>query len=171
MKEEGKRIIYCLSKKMIIALFVYYFLLMIIGGGVTILIARNITTGVRQEDILLETFGASLAVSVMLCGMRYVKKLYKACLMQKIQMKADICDYIGNMAYFLFRPLFACAFAVIMIFALLSGMFVVTGALDYILNEKFLYLCVILSSFLGYSVGKVLDRFEHTSDKTIVSFK
>ena len=54
-----------------------------------------------------------------------------------------------------------------MIFMLLSGMFIVTGNLDYILNIKFVYLCVVLSSFLGYSVGDLLDKFEKVSKKQI----
>ena len=53
---------------------------------------------------------------------------------------------------------------------LLSGMFVVTGNLDYILNEKFVYLCVVLSCFLGYSVGDMLDKFEKFSKEKVSNF-
>ena len=54
-----------------------------------------------------------------------------------------------------------------MIISLLSGMLVIIGNLDYIINEKFLYLCVILSSYIGYSIGHVLDKFEISSQEKI----
>lgn len=68
---------------------------------------------------------------------------------------------------FVSRPLYAFVFSIISIYCLLSGLFIVTGNVDYIINEKFLYLCAIISSFIGYSVGHVLDRFETISQEQI----
>ncbi len=73
------------------------------------------------------------------------------------------------MAYFLFRPLFSIVFVVVMIVCLLSGMYTVTGVLDYILNDKFIYLSMIISSFIGYSIGNFMDNFQKISDKKITS--
>jgi len=171
MDEEKEKIVYGLSKKMIIFLFIYYFILMLLGGGVVIVIMHIIECYDVYEYIIVLAFAISISVSCMLCSMRYVKKLYKACVGKQIQVKIDIIEGIGNMAYFLFRPLFACTFVILMIIALLSGMFAITGSLDYVLNEKFIYLCAVLSGFVGYSVGRTIDRFEHTSDKAVMSFK
>ncbi len=78
---------------------------------------------------------------------------------------------IGTMAYFLFRPLVACVFSILLLFALLSGMTVVTGAVDYILNERFVYLSAVLSGCMGFSVGKYLDQLEKTSEEIVLNKK
>lgn len=165
--KKSDNLIYSLSKKMLIFLFIYYFIILISGGIFSIIIACSLMKGVNQDQIVIQAFGVSIAVSGMLCSVQYIKRLYKACLTDRIQISDDVIKYIGNITYFLFRPFFALAFSVVMVFMLLSGMFVVTGNLDYILNEKFVYLCVVVSSFLGYSVGNLLDRFEKISEEKV----
>ena len=166
---KSDRLIYYLSKKTVIVLFIYYFFLLIGGGIVTIYIAVALMKSVSQIQILKMSFVASLAVSGMLCSVQYIKRLYKACLTDRIISCNDAIKCIGNVAYFVFRPFFAFAFSVVMVFALLSGLFVVAGNLDYILNEKFVYLCVVVSGFLGFSVGSVLDKFEKASEEKVSS--
>lgn len=163
---------YGLSKNMVIILFVYYFLLFAIGGFISIEIAITLTATVTKSEIVMDAFCVSIAVSGMLCSIQYIKKLYKACIMQRVDVtESDIMKKIGNMAYFIFRPIFAFGFSIIMVFALLSGMFVVTGNLDYILNEKFVYLCAIFASFIGYSIGKLIDKFGSISVEKINSLR
>jgi len=50
---------------------------------------------------------------------------------------------------------------------MLAGLVFVTTSIYYIVNEKFLYLCAVISSFIGFSVGKVLDGFESLNSKKI----
>ena len=100
-----------------------------------------------------------------------MKRLYKACITDRIIECYSTFGQLGNIVYFVLRPFYSFVFVITMIFALLSGMFVITGNLDYIINEKFLYLCVILSSFIGYSVGHVLDKFELYSKEKIENLK
>ena len=50
-------------------------------------------------------------------------------------------------------------------------MFIVTGSLNYVLNEKFIYMCMIASSCIGYSIGKMIDKFENVSEKQIEELK
>lgn len=166
MKKSGN-LIYALSKSMLIFLFIYYFVILVCGGFFAITIACSIMQKERQEQIMQMAFIVSIAVSGMLCSVQYIKRLYKACLTNRIEVSDDTVKCIGNVTYFIFRPLFAFAFSIVMVYMLLSGMFVVTGNLDYILNEKFVYLCVVISSFLGYSVGDLLDRFEKISKEKV----
>lgn len=160
-------IVYCLSKKMLIFLFIYYLAILICGGAFAIDIACDLMRESNQEQIMKMAFIVSIAISGMLCSIQYIRRLYKACLADRIEIKDDMIKCIGNVTYFIFRPFFASVFSIVMVFMLLSGMFVVTGNLDYILNEKFVYLCVVISSFLGYSVGNVLDKFDKVSKEKI----
>lgn len=167
--EKRDSLIYSLSKKMLIFLFIYYFLILICGGIFAIKIACGLMKAVTQEQIMEMAFIVSIAVSGMLCSVQYIKRLYKACLTDRIKVSDDVVKCIGNVTYFIFRPFFAFVFSIVMVFMLLSGMFVVTGNLDYILNKKFVYLCVVISSFLGYSVGNLLDRFEKISKEKVAN--
>lgn len=90
----------------------------------------------NQEQVMKMAFIVSIAVSGMLCSIQYIKRLYKACLTDRIEINDDMVKCIGNITYFVFRPFFAFAFSIVMVFMLLSGMFIVTGNLDYILNKK-----------------------------------
>lgn len=154
-----------------IVIFVYYFVLMLAGAAVAIMIACGLAGDETRTLLIKKTFAASLSVSGMLCSIQYIKRLYKACLTHRINENCSFWGQVGTMAYFLLRPFYSFAFVIVMIFALLSGMFAVTGNLDFFINEKFLYLCVIFSSFLGYSVGHVLDKFESISKEKIESVK
>lgn len=160
--------VYYMSKGMIIFLFIYYFVLLLIGGIVSVVIAKEIASEMEGRELLIKTFYVSIAVSGMLCSIQYIRRIYKACISGRIDYGVDeSTKKIGTFAYFFFRPFFAFAFSIIMVFSMLSGMFVVTGNLDYILNDKFAYVCIILSSFLGYSIGKFMDRFGDISVEKI----
>lgn len=169
--EKHEELEYTLSKKLLISLFIYYMLILIGGCFCTIHIGYSLAEQVSQPLLLRKTFYISLSVSSMLCSVRYIKRLYKACITERIDTQANTLKRIGNFVYFVSRPFFACVFSVVAIFCVLSGMFIVAGSLDYILNEKFLYLCVIISAIVGFSVGKVLDKFEEISIERIKSLK
>lgn len=164
--KKSDTLVYHLSKKILIFLFIYYFAILICGGILAIKIACDLTSQLNQEQIMKMAFTVSVAVSGMLCSIQYIKRLYKACLTDRIEISKDL-KCIGNATYFIFRPFFAFVFSIVMVYMLLSGMFVVTGNLDYILNKKFVYLCVVISGFLGYSVGDLLDKFEKISKEKI----
>lgn len=162
---------YTLSKRLVIVLFLFYALILIGGCIVSISVGVSLTKEVERHLLLRKTFFVSLAVSTMLCAVQYTKRLYKACITDRIDTHPDTFKRIGNMAYFISRPFFACSFSILCVFVLLSGMYIVTGSLDYILNEKFLYLCVVISAIIGFSVGKVMDKFELMSADRIDSLK
>lgn len=162
---------YSLTKNLLIFLFVYYLLILICGCANAIYIGYSLTEEIPQNLLLRKIFIISLSVSGMLCSVQYIKRLYKACITERINTQPNTFKRIGNLVYFISRPFFACVFSVIAVFCLLSGMFIVAGSLDYILNKKFLYLCVIISAIIGFSVGKVLDKFEGISIERIDNLK
>lgn len=166
---KSDTITYSLSKNMLIFLFVYYFIIIICGGFLAIRIACFLMENLNQKQTMGMAFIISIAVSGMMCSIQYIKRLYKACLTDRIKSHDDAIKYIGNVTYFIFRPFFAFVFSIIMVFMLLSGMFIVAGNLDYILNRKFVYLCVVISSFLGYSVGNLIDKFEKISKEKVTT--
>lgn len=158
---------YELSFGKVVFLYIFYFLIMTVGITVLAVVLCNDYANSTTKDILAKTIYASLSSSGMLCSIKYIKKLYKACINLRVVTNENSIRQLGNLAYFIFRPLFSCAFAVIAIAALLSGLFIVTGGLDYIINEKFLFLCIIVSSIIGFSTGTLLEKFESLSEKTI----
>ena len=159
--------LYELSKRKLIFLFTYYTLILIFGLAGSIFVIINLGSGFTIEKLLKHTLLASFSITSMLCSIQYIRRLYNACITDRIiEITAQFRE-IGNLTYFLLRPLFALGFTIVMIFSLLSGMFIVAGSLDYIINEKFLYLCAILSSFIGFSPGHMLDKFETIAEKEI----
>ena len=142
-------------------------MLIIIGIITAVLIMANIQK-VVAENILLYTNFASISVACMLCSLQYLKRIYKACIDERVDFGgADSWQKrIGNLLYFILRPLYASVFVVVAEFALLSGVIIVT-ATDFVLNERFLYLCVIMAAVIGFSTGRVLDAFESYSAKKI----
>lgn len=162
---------YTLSHNMLIFLFLYYLIIFVAGSIVTVSIGVSLAEEFDQSQLFRKTFVSSLSVGSMLCSIQYVKRLYKACITDRIDPQPDPYKRLGNMAYFLSRPFFSFAFSILAVFAMLSGMYIVTGNLDYIINKRFLYLCVFVSGCIGSSVGKVMDRFESISEEKIKSIQ
>jgi len=158
---------YILSKCWLRFIICYYITLLLIGISVSIIILANIT-GFVLENIHLYTSIVSIAVSVMLCSVQYLRRLYKACLSGGIQhvKPDDEIKQFGYVMYFILRPVYAIVFVLIAVFALLAGIIIV-APIDFKINERFLYLCVVMASFIGFSIGRILDRFETLSSKHI----
>ncbi len=161
-----KKLVYNLTKKSVLFLFIYYTFILVTGIVICISTILRIDH-IDDENLLLNTILASLAASGMFCSMQYVKRLYKACLDERIIHSADGIKNIGNIIYFLLRPAYSFSFVIIVIFAMLSGTIIITNEVDYVLNIRFLYLSVIISSFIGFSVGRVLDKFTLISEEKI----
>ncbi len=169
--KKSDSLLFELTKSQIITIFVYYFVIMLVGIALSIYVLCNLEGEITQNQLMIKIIVASLSVSAMLSSLQYIKRLYKACITNRIAESPTFMGSLGNTVYFLLRPFYAFVFVIIMIFAVLSGMFTITGNLDYIINDKFLYLCVVLSSYIGYSVGNVLDKFEKASNEKILEYK
>lgn len=168
---KSDSLLFELTKLEIVVIVVYYFIILLIGVIISIKTLCTLGEEMSHKLLMSRTIVSSLSVSGMLCSVQYIRRIYKACITDRIVPITTFAGSIGNLVYFLLRPFYAFVFVIVMIFMLLSGMFVVTGCLDYIINEKFLYLCVIISSFIGFSVGQLLDKFESISRKKIDELK
>jgi len=158
---------YILSECWLRVVVVYYIFIMLFGIFVSTFVMSNIQEKVSYNVILYTTI-ASMGVSAMLCSVQYLRRIYKACINGKIKMlqKNENFQQFGNVIYFVLRPFFAIVFVIIMVFALLSSVSIVTSG-NFQVNERFLYFCIIMSSFIGFSIGRILDRFEELSSKKV----
>lgn len=66
---------------------------------------------------------------------------------------------------------FAIAFVIIFIFAIKAGIIVIMDTGNWVENDKFLYVCTVISCVIGFSVGRVLDMFQEISIKGIEKVK
>ena len=167
---EYEKTVYTLSNKAIGFLLFYYTVILIGGLIFTVSIACSLSSEMDKSILLYNTFLNSVSVSSVLCSIQYIRRIYKACITERIDVENHTYKSIGYVLYFFFRPFFAAAFSIVAVFAMLSGMFVVTSNLDYILNEKFLYICTIVSAFIGYSIGSVVNKFEQIGTDRIEKF-
>jgi hypothetical protein len=166
-KKKYETLIYVLSKGNVIFIAIYYLILIAAGITISIITFANIN-GFISQNIILSSTVVSIAVALMLCSLQYIRRLYKACIDERIkaiESKNDL-RHLGNLLYFLFRPVYAAVFVIVLEFAFLGGVVIITSS-DVVINERFLYLCVIISCFIGFSIGRVLDGFESLSTKKI----
>jgi Na+/melibiose symporter-like transporter len=168
-KKKWESLNYTLSNKWLYIIVGYFILLLVCGMITVIFIMTNVSES-RQGNIILNTTFISISVAAMLCSVQYLKRLYKACLDGKVRFpeKTESLMHFGNVIYFFLRPIFAMAFVIVAVFALLSGALIVspTGT-STIIDDRFLYLCVVMSSVIGFSIGRVLDGFEVLSSKQV----
>ncbi len=161
---ENKPLEYYIPKAWVITLFVFYSVIILAGGTVLLYIFNKLGESCTYEKIRMYTFFVSILSSAMLTAVRYSQRLYKACIDGRVfftgENKAIV---IGNIMYFLFRPIYAVAFAVIFVVCLLGGLLFIMNGMDFVINERIVYLAAIISAFIGYSIGNVLDSFEYIS--------
>ena len=128
--KKSDSLLFELSKTAIITLFVYYFVVLLTGLGCARYVMCNLPIETDQTTVIIKTIIASLSVSGMLCCLQYIKRLYKACITDRIIECSSVFGQLGNVIYFILRPFYSFVFVIVMIFAILSGMFVITGNLD-----------------------------------------
>ena len=168
MKMKGENLSYTLSRKALATIISYYIIIIFGGIVIQVLIISNIA-GFVKDNILFYSAISSLSVSGVLCSFQYLKRIYKACLDDRIVFPTSVdktYQQVGNVLYFITRPLFAFGFVILAEFAMLGGIIIIT-AVDFEVNERFLYLCVVVSAFIGFSIGRILDGFESLSTKKV----
>lgn len=170
IKKKIKRnsLVYTLTKRDTLALFIYYIILFVAGIILNICVIFNLSFYLEQH-LLSSTLICSISMATIFCCMQYIKCLYKACIDERITApdNKDSKKRIGNVFYFILRPLFSIAFVIVVVFCILGGLFIVTSSLEYILNDRFFYLSIVISAIVGFSTGKLLDDFESLSYKKI----
>ncbi len=97
----------------------------------------------------------------------YTRKLYKSCFQDS---KLEIIktgyykEKLATMVYFVSRPIFSAIFAILLIIGMKSGIiFSSENKVD--LSERFVYLVMFLSFFLGFLSGKFINKLENNGTK------
>ena len=162
--------VYVLSKKQIYLLLIYYFILILVSIVVMIRVICELYKEINAYYVIKKSIEISIATAVTFCTIKYIRVIYLACIHRRIKDEKNISE-IGNFIYFLFRPIFALIFSIILVATVLSGLFLISGGLDIDINNKIIYLCCFLSVIIGYSVGKCLDFVELISIKLYEKLK
>lgn len=152
----------------VIFLFFYYALL-IVGGIAFMLYIILLINEQSVQNYTCYTFYVSMLSSASFASIYYSKKLYKACIDERLlyEENTNRAVILGNIMYFMLRPIFAVAFSVLFVICILGGVFFLMNGLDCMVNERMVYLSAIISCAIGYSIGNVLDLFESLSERTI----
>ncbi|MDE5722080.1 MAG: hypothetical protein K2I30_05010 [Clostridia bacterium] len=165
--QKRKNLRYTLTKTWSVLIIVYYVLLLILGITGSIIILSNLEYYLKA-NLLLTTILCSIGMTCAFCSIQYLQLIYKACIDKRIDIikkndnpRDDFSEQIlGNVLYFILRPLFAIVFVIIAVFSLLGGFILITSSMDYIINDRFFYFSVIISCIIGFSIGNLLDKFD-----------
>lgn len=159
---DNKSLDYYMPKGWVVFMFIYYFVLILVG---VVLILYILLYGMRgelcQEYVREYTFCVSMLSSIMLTGVRYSQKLYKACIDGRVSFEnSSKSIIIGNVLYFLLRPVYSLVFTIMFVICLIGGLKFLVGGMDCVTNERMIYLSAIVSGVIGFSIGNVLDLFD-----------
>ncbi len=163
---------FILSRKKIKCLFWYFGLLLLIGIGLS-------TIGLKHDYFINELSITSISLiggigtALMGATIFYLRKLYKSSIKNILSEPSEDKDKtkeLGLFAYYLLRPIFAMVFSVIFHIGLKASISFVTVT-ETNLAEGMIYLTMIVSFFLGFAAGDLINKLEDYSkdivDKTI----
>jgi len=156
-----------LSITTIIVLFVYYVALCVTGAAFAI---RFVRPGVNESsgvELLSRALFASAGMAILGNSIYYIRKLYKACIQERIDATGGTSlARIGAAVYYFSRPLFSLGFAILIVVGTMSGDLLVSGRKD-ITSESFIHVCMFLSFFAGFAAGNFIKYLEFKSDSVI----
>lgn len=166
---ENKPLEYHMREGWVIFLFVFYILVILSGMSFLLFILIwEMNRQIDLNDVRTYTFFMSMASAAMMTGVRYSQKLYKACIDGRVTFEnTSRSVLVGNVLYFLLRPIYSVVFSVIFVVCLMSGLLFLSGGWDCAINERMVYLAAIVSGFVGFSIGSVMDMFEFVSRERI----
>ena len=157
-----------LTRGVTIFLFIYYLALL---GASTYLLILNLYSLKNLADSVLFTDSIFITIVTSILGSTifYVRKLYKACINLDIQSPISYEDkmrQVGVFFYFFLRPIFSAAFTIIVLIILKSGISILSSSKT--LSPEFYYLSIVISFFIGFSCGDLIDKFEELGKKIII---
>lgn len=156
---------YYLSKRWTTFIFVYYLFLFFFGLALSLLAILPFEIAVERNINTLSLCGG-IGMALNGGSIYYIRKLYKLCFSANLITDNNSSNYIkklGSIVYFMTRPFFSVAFAVLVFIGIQSG-FMVTSAKPIELNNGFIYLVMFFSFFLGFSAGNFIKKLEKSSN-------
>lgn len=161
-----------LSGKAIISIFIYDIVLFLTGTILSMLILFKTSNPQFNENITITALLGSIGTGLLGNSINYIRKIYKSCIQQRIS-KPDSTEngdiqMIGTIIYFIFRPLFAIAFVILIVIGLNAG-FLSVSVKGNELSNGFINVCMFLSFFIGFSTGSFLNIIEVKGQQIIGS--
>jgi hypothetical protein len=148
-----------LSSRQVKTLFGYYFLILIasFATAVGVFIPGPLSKFGYVELSLI----GSCAMACVGSSVFYLRKLYKSVLNDALVTDTDGSPLkaAASFIYFAARPLFAIAFALLVVIGIKSGL-VLSGAPQTGLNYGFIQLTMFFSFFVGFLAGKFVRQLE-----------
>ena len=157
-----------LSKNKAKFIFIYYGFIFLIGlyfTGLSILHFRFLANYKVTEVALIGSMGIALVGSIMF----YSKKLYKAFINLELSEPLDDDDKLrefGITLYYILRPIFSLAFAMLLVITLKTACKIITVE-EELLDVGFIYLTMFFSFFCGFASGDVLDILQDISSEIV----
>lgn len=161
-----------LSKNSIYCLLGVFVALLILSLLLSIATLINIA---RENPLKIAVFEQAIwggiSMAVLGSSIFYFRKLYKACINLDISIpnnQEDQIRQIGVFIYFILRPFFSIAFALIICFTLKESINIMVHSNE--LLEGFVFAAMTLCFFGGYSSGDLVDFLESASKKAVEHF-
>lgn len=164
--------IFKLSSKSIIILFIFYLSIMLVGMFFCVVGMLHEYTFISTYPILLKAMVGCAGSTLLGSSIFYSRKLYKSIISRNIStLSNEEHNYnpLGIFMYFLLRPFFSIAFALLLILAIRVSVLIVSVK-ETIFDEGFIYFCMFLSFFVGFSSGDVLSLLEDMGKNKIEKF-
>lgn len=159
--------LFVMSRKFIVCIFLYYiaFLLISLLIAIGIIVRADILIG-PSETVFVKAMIGSLAMSGIGSSTYYIRKLYKLCIRDEVEVYDKIENssnrMIGTILYFIIRPIFSLGFAIVVVLCIDLGDFVVSSR-EASLGDGFYKMCMFISFFAGFSSGTFITKLESKS--------
>lgn len=158
-----------LSSKAIGWLLAYDIFLFVLGLLTSIGVIIVVNLKLYHHYIILTLIG-SFGTCLVGSSIYYIRKIYKSCIQVKFstpeKTDQDKLQRIGTIVYFVFRPIFAIGFVVLVVLAIEVGIVSMAKTVDGI-SEGFINVCMFISFFIGFSTGNFISRVEKKSDSMV----
>ncbi len=156
------------SEKEIKKLFAYYLISFIICVLCLIISIYFIYFSKRISQIILSGFLLIIINSLVGSYMYYIRKLYKICILKKINntKEEDKIQKIGVKVYFYIRPIFAVALSVLIFFGIILLLNLILP-IEISDSHHYPELCGFVGFFIGFGNGKLIDDIDNKSTKII----
>lgn len=123
-----------------------------------------------SATIFSDALFGSLAMATVGSTIFYLRKLYKSSINNFYYTQSDIpSNYlilIGSIFYFVFRPIFAIAFSIIVILGIKSG-FLIIAKEGQEAGNGLIFISMFFSFFVGFLAGSFIKKLEEYGDKII----
>ncbi len=159
---------FILSRKKIKCLFWYFVLLLLLGIGFSIIGLKH-DHFFKEFSITSKSLIGGIGTALMGATIFYLRKLYKSSIKNILSEPSDDDDKtkeLGLFAYYLLRPLFAMVFSVVFHIGLKASVSFVTVT-ETNLSEGMIYLTMIVSFFLGFAAGDLINKIEDYSKEIV----